>query len=235
MSRAPPFPTRRRSPSVTDGVSYMPSSAPGTSTTRPLQISRVGSRATTPDNSLPSYATPNTAPLGPSRPQRSELRARAEYSESERASISSSDPYRDSTSTSRPDNPSLTPYRVAPKSKSANNVSTATGNPQNLDYISVNGDQKISPSLNSALSAFRSAGSRKGQNLDVVDDHNYQRDRELEIEAEKAKQQRIRDKGLGFRTKGNVKRGEIDGMSIIYTSVTQLQILTTFFYDNSRS
>lgn len=74
------------------------------------------------------------------------------------------------------------------------------------------GDQAIYPSLSSSFSAFRSASSSKGQNLDEVEDCNYQKDRELEIEAEKARQQRIRDKGLA---KGNARRGEIDGMFII--------------------
>ena len=201
MSRTPPsFPSRR--PSVTNGASYMPSSAPGTSTTRPLQISRTGSRPTSPVNT--SYLPPNTAPLGPSRPRRSELRARVEYSEPERASISS-DPYRDrdSTSTSRSDYPS-TSYRVPPKSA---NPSTTIGSQSKQQVF--DGGQTISPSLSSSLSAFRSAGSSKGQNPDEVED-NYQRDRKLEIEAEKVRQQRIRDKGLA---KGNARRGEIDGSS----------------------
>lgn len=222
MSRTPAFPTRRRSPPVTNGVSYVPPSAPGTSTTRPLQISRTGSRPTSPVISHPPI---NTAPLSPSRPRRSELRSRAEYSETERASISSLDLYRrDSASTSRSDNHS-TPYRVPPKS--ANNMSTTVdsrSNPQGL-----NGDRTISPSF-----AFRSAGSSKGRNPDEVDDYNYQRDRELEIDAEKARQQRIRDNGLGLLKKGNVRRGEIDGMSIIYSSGTQLSEWI-LIYVNSRS
>jgi exocyst complex component 4 len=201
MSRTPPFPSRR--PSVTNGVSYIPSSAPGTSTIRPLQISRTGSRPTSPVYT--SYP-PNTAPLGPSRPRRSELRARVEYSEPERASISS-DPYRDrdSTSTSRSDYPS-TSYRVPPKSANTSTTMGSRSKQQGLD-----GDQTIPPSLSSSFSAFRSAGSSKGQHPDEVED-NYQRDRELEIEAEKARQQRIRDKGLA---KGNARRGEIDGMFIV--------------------
>ena len=227
MSRAPPFPTRRRSPSVTNG---MPSLTPGTSTTRPLQISRPGSQPTTPANAItsssPSYPPPNTAPLGPSRPQRSELRARADYSESERASISSLDPYRDNASASLRSEIFSTSYRtVAPNS--ANTVSKITDSRsklQRLEHISTNGDQLVSPSLNSALSAFRSAGSRKGQTpsdeVTVDDDYyKYQRDREIEIEAEMARQQRIRDNGLGFRTKGNARRGEIDGM--LFTSVLE--------------
>lgn len=203
MSRTPPFPSRR--PSVTNGVSYIPSSAPGTSTTRPLQISRAGSRPTSPVNTSPSYPPPNTAPLGPSRPRRSELRARVEYSEPERASISS-DPYRDrdSTSTSRSDYPS-TSYRVPPKSTNTNTTMGSRSRQQGLDGV-----QTVSPSL-SSFTAFRSADFSKGQNPDEVGD-NYQRDRELEIEAEKARQQRIRDKGLA---KGNARRGEIDGTFIV--------------------
>ena len=199
MSRAPPFPSRR--PSVTNGVSYMPSSAPGTSTTRPLQISRSGSRPTSP---IYTSYPPNTAPLGPSRPRRSELRARVEYSEPERASISS-DPYRDSTSTSRSDYPS-TSYRVPPKSANTSTTMASRSKQQGFD-----GDQTVSPSLSSSISAFRSAGSSRGQLPDEVED-NYQRDRKLEIEAEKARQQRIRDKGLA---KGNARRGEIDGIFIV--------------------
>ena len=201
MSRTPPFPSRR--PSVTNGVSYIPSSAPGTSTTRPLQISRTGSRPTSPVNTSPS---PYTAPLGPSRPRRSELRARVEHSESERASISS-DPYRDrdSASTSRSDYPS-TSYRGPPKSLNTSTTMDSRSRQQGLD-----GDQTLPPSLSSSISALRSAGSSKGQNPDE-DEDNYQRDRELEIEAEKAKQQRIRDKGLA---RGNARRGEIDGMFIV--------------------
>jgi len=90
-------------------------------------------------------------------------------------------------------------------------MSTTTGSRSKPQRLEANGDQT---SLNFASSVFQSAGSKKAQNPDEVDDYNYQRERELEIEAEKVRQQRIRDKGLGFRTKGNAKRGEIDGMSI---------------------
>ena len=197
----PPLSSRR--PSVTNGV---PSSAPGTSTTRPLQISRAGSRPTSPVNTSPPHYT---APLGPSRPRRSELRARAENSEPERSSISS-DPYRDrdSTNTSRSDYPN-TSYRGLPKSANTSATISSRSRQQGID-----GDQTIPPSLSSSISALWSAGSSNGQNPDEVED-NYQRDRELEIEAEKARQQRIRDKGLA---RGNARRGEIDGMFIVLES-----------------
>ena len=110
-------------------------------------------------------------------------------------------------------------------------MSTTTGSRSKQQRL--DGDQTVS-----SLSVFRSTGSSKGQN---PDDYNYQRDRELEIEAEKARQQRIRDNGLGLRTKGNTRRGEIDGMSITHkSSGTQLQLeisesILIMTYANSRS
>lgn len=214
MSRAPPFPTRRRSPSVTNAGLYssQPSSAPGTST-RPLQVSRpgTGSRPTTPINSFTpnssSLVPPSTAPIGPSRPQRSDLRTRAEYSGSERASTSSQDPYRDSIGTLRSD-VNGNPYRTPPNSANI----LASGPPprqrsQRLESpISDEGDDTTPTSLKSALSAFKSAGSRRRQ---TPEDDDYRREREIEIEAEKARQQRIRDRATGVR--GNGRAGEIDG------------------------
>lgn len=222
MSRAPPFPTRRRSPSVTNGSPYalQPASAPGTSSVKPLQISRPGSRPTTPINSFTSasptsYAPPSTAPLGPSRPQRSELRARAEYAGSERASTSSQEPYyRDSISTSRSEN-NGTSYRTAPNTAINGTTAAAAASrqrPQRIQSPVQDNEDATSPtSLNSALSAFKSAGSRRRQTEDS-EEYSYQRERELEIEAEKARQQRIRDRAPGIR-RGNTRAGEIDGTS----------------------
>ena len=218
MSRAPPFPTRRRSPSVTNGIAYtqaQPSSAPGTSTTRPLQIARPGSRPTTPvggytASSPSSYAPPNTAPLGPSRPQRSELRNRPEYANSDRtSSYSSQGPYnRDSIATSRSD-VSGTPYRTVPAS--ATNGPSARQRPSRVTSpVSDDGDNTTPTSLNTALSAFQSAGSKKRQVDD--DDYQYQRERELELAAEQSRQQRIRERAPGMRSRGNTRAGEIDGM-----------------------
>lgn len=219
MSRAPPFPTRRRSPSVTNAGLYssQPASAPGTST-RPLQISRPGttsSRPTTPVNSFtsnsPSLIPPSTAPIGPSRPQRSDLRTRAEYSGSERASTSSQDPYRDSIGTLRSE-VDVYPYRTLPNSS---NILTSEPPPRQRSQrfkspIQDKGDDTTPTSLTSALSAFKSAGSRRRQTPSDDDDQNYRRERELEIEAEKARQQRIRDRATGVRGKG--RAGEIDAV-----------------------
>jgi exocyst complex component 4 len=231
MSRAPPFPTRRRSPSITNTGLYtsQPLSAPGTSTTRPLQISRpgTGSRPTTPINPFtsnsPLLVPPSTAPIGPSWPQRSELRTHAGYSASERASTSSQDPFSDSIGASRLD-VGGTPYRTLPSSV---NIPTNGPPPRQRSQrlkspISDNGDETTPTSLNSALSAFKSAGSRRRQTPEDVDDYNYRRERELEIEAEKARQQRIRERAPGVRAKGRV--GEIDGK--ILNSACLLRTIT---------
>ncbi|KAF8913032.1 exocyst complex component sec8 [Gymnopilus junonius] len=206
MSRAPPFPTRRRSPSVTSGNSYIPpSSAPGTSTTRPLQISRPGSdRPTTPVSSYtstpPSYA-PNTAPLGPSRPQRSELRARVEYAGSERVSTSSQDLYRDSIGTTRSD------------ATSSASALASKHRPDHLLSPTADYDDGTTPtSLKSVLSAFQSAGSRRRLAPEDSDEYYYKQEREREIEAERARQQRIRDRAPGIRVKGSMRGGEIDAV-----------------------
>jgi hypothetical protein len=43
-------------------------------------------------------------------------------------------------------------------------------------------------------------------------DMEYQRERQEEMEAEKVRQQRIRDKVPGRRVNGNARAGDIDGM-----------------------
>ena len=218
MSRAPPFPTRRRSPSVNNGNSYAapPSSAPGTSTTRPLQISRPGSRPTTPVGShsvtSPSY-TPTTAPLGPSRPQRSELRARADHAASERVSTTSQD-YRDSSANG---------YLEGPGSAAA---SASRQRSDRLQSPSVDYDDGNTPtSLKSALSAFQSAGSRRRLVPEDSDEYYYKQEREREIEAEKVRQQKIRERAPGIRTKGSTRGGEIDGMCPASCRPVQLMTL----------
>lgn len=220
MSRAPPFPTRRRSPSASNGSPYQspPVSASGIAgTTRPLQISRpMSDRPTTPVGSYtsgsPSYSNAS-ATIGPSRPQRSERRARPDYTGSDRGSTFSQDTYnRDSVSTSRSDIPSS--FRPVPY-----NITTNTGPPPRnrpprlMSPVSDDGDSETPTSLTSALTAFQSAGSKRRQQSEDNDDYLYRREREEEIEAEKARQQRIRDKAPGMRNRGNTRGGEIDGTS----------------------
>ncbi|TFK36881.1 Sec8 exocyst complex component-specific domain-containing protein [Crucibulum laeve] len=214
MSRAPPFPTRRRSPSQTSGNPYatQSSSAPGNASTRPLQFSRPPSRPTTPSNSSlapssPGYGPPpNTAPIGPSRPQRSERRNRAsEYSASERASTSSQDPYRDSVHTARSDN--------GLPGRNGATIPSERPKLQRLQSVpSEDGADTTPTSLTSALSAFQSAGSRRRKMTLDEEDVEYQRERENEIEAEKARQQRIREKAPGRKANGSARKGDIDAV-----------------------
>jgi exocyst complex component 4 len=220
MSRAPPFPTRRRSPSASNGSQYQspPVSAPGTAgSTRPLQISRpVSSRSTTPVGSYtsgsPSYSNASAA-IGPSRPQRSERRARPDYTGSDRGSTFSQDAYnRDSVSTSRSDIPSS--YRPVPNNIITNNGPPPRNRPPRLlSPVSDDGSTTTPTSLSSALTAFQSAASRRRQQSEDNDDYVYRKEREEEIEAEKVRQQRIRDKAPGMRNRGNTRGGEIDGTS----------------------
>jgi exocyst complex component 4 len=206
MSRVPPFPTsRRRSPSNANRPISPPISAPGYSNTRPLHIPR----SSTPTNSNGPYVSgspqqyglpPNSAPLGPSRPQRSELRARASDYSSDRGSVVSSDVYRESMAESEA-------YNVNPAPPSRSRTPRQATSP-----YSANGDNTTPTSLNSALSAFKSAVARK-KTLESDDAEYWSREREREIEEEKARQQRIRDRVPGLNVvKGKKRAGEIDGV-----------------------
>ncbi len=215
MSRAPPFPTRRgRSPSFTNGTPTIsgPISAPTPSMpTRPLQIGRTPSRPTTPGNSnsttststSPRAAPPNTAPIGPSRPQRSELRNRA-------SNISdSASSYRDSMSTTRSD------YSLPSRSRQPGmpQASSSRPTPPRLKSAgSINGSETTPPALSSVLSAFKSAGRERAM-TNGSDDFDYQRERREELEAERIRQQKIREKVPGRRTNGRARTGDIDGAS----------------------
>ncbi|KAG6830294.1 hypothetical protein H0H92_001372 [Tricholoma furcatifolium] len=213
MSRAPPFPTRHRSPSVNGSNISLPNPFPPTASpgTRPLQISRPSERSTTPGNGSyppqsPRLPPPHPSSGGPSRPQRSELRTRVpDYDNSEQAS------YRDSISTTRSDislsarpQASALGSNVTPKSKSR---------PQRLQSpIADEGDLSTPASLASALSAFKSAGSRRRAMTMENEDLEYQTERQNEIEAERARQQRIRDKVPGRRINGKARAGDIDAV-----------------------
>ncbi|KAG6855659.1 hypothetical protein H0H87_012345 [Tephrocybe sp. NHM501043] len=217
MSRAPPFPTRRRSPSI-NGASISspnPFSPNASSGTRPLQISRpMPERSTTPGNGSyppqsPRLAPPNPSSGGPSRPQRSELRSRiSDYENTEQAS------YRDSISTMHSD-VSLS-SRPRTGASSPNVVTKPKPRPQRLQSpVTDEGDLSTPTSLASALSAFKSAGSRRRGMTSDTDDLDFQTERQTEIEAERARQQRIRDKVPGRRTNGKAGAGDIDGMCCV--------------------
>lgn len=209
MSRAQQF----YQPTATGAGQYdsQPLSAPGPSTTRPLQFSRSAAR---PMNAIgssflqdsSSYAPPNTAPLAPYRPQRSELRHRRDVSTSERASFASQDQYRDSVATSHSDFVGR-PYQGLPSS--ANTGPLRPQYPQSA--VQANADQTSPGSIHSAVSAMNSVGLRRRQTAeDEEEDTQYQRERQLELEAERARQQRIREKAPGMRSRGT-RAGEIDG------------------------
>ncbi|KAJ7783589.1 exocyst complex component sec8 [Mycena maculata] len=198
MSRAPPpFPNRRvRTPSLSNGNGPAP---PSSNSTRPLQIARPPSRPTTPSNSGQISSSPrgppNTAPGGPSRPQRSELRSRgSDYApSSSRDSIATDSSYRSRPSASS--NPA-TPAGSRPK-------------PQRLRSAPTDDEQTTPTSLTSVMSAFQSAGTRRrGTNEEM----EYQRERREEMEAEKLRQQRIRDKAPGRRLNGKARAGDIDAV-----------------------
>lgn len=210
MSRAPPFPTRRtRSPSLSNSSS----TNPGASGTRPLQIVRPPSRPTTPSNS--SYIS-GTSPRGlpsaptPSRPQRSELRSRAaEQQGSDRGSTSSRDYQRESAVglvTSLVCGLLLTLFQYQ-----KSNTATPSNRSQPNEERYIDNGEATPTSLSTVMSAFKTAGRRRAMTNDD-DDLDYQRERQSEINAEKSRQQRIRDKVPGRRTNGKPYTGDIDGV-----------------------
>ncbi|KAG6821359.1 hypothetical protein H0H93_014156 [Arthromyces matolae] len=212
MSRAPPFPTRR-SPSV-NGNNVSSTNPLSPTSVRPLQISRptTAERSLTPANAFlpppsPRLAPPNAFPVGPARPQRSELRSKPSDfdNNSEKAS------YRDSISTTRSD-VSL-PSRPGPGPISPNVANKSKHRPQRLQSPVTDEENLSTPtSLTSALSAFKSAGSRRREMQNDPDEMDYLLERQTAIDAEKARQQRIRDKVPGRRTTGKARTGDIDAV-----------------------
>jgi len=207
MSRAPPFPTHRQSPShaaVATSPSPSPFSPSSPSGARPFQISRPDLSTATGNGYITSQ---NAQPSGPSRPQRSELRNRAsDYDPSESTS------HRDSVSTTR-SVASLQRPRGLP---SSNPNTPSRPRPRRLNSpVSDDGEQPTPASLNSALSAFKSAGARRRAMTDASDSTDYHMDRQSEMEAEKVRQQRIRDRVPGRRIKGSAPAGDVDGTTSI--------------------
>lgn len=211
MSRAPPFPTSRgRSDSLSNsnGSQYSAMAAG----TRPLQISRQPSRPTTPSNasfvsSSPRGNIPNTSSVGPSRPQRSELRSRGSEYSTERVS------YADSSTTSTRSDVSQT-YRPRPSgSGTTGTPANVRPRPPRLKSIPTapTDDEQTPSTLSSVMSAFQSAGTRRRAMTNDSEDMDYQKERRDEIEAEKVRQQRIKDKVPGRRVNGKARTGDIDG------------------------
>jgi exocyst complex component 4 len=61
------------------------------------------------------------------------------------------------------------------------------------------------------MSAFQSAGSRRRAMTNESEDMDYEIERRNELQAEKVRQQRIRDKVPGRRINGKTRAGDIDG------------------------
>ncbi|KAH0578249.1 hypothetical protein H2248_004027 [Termitomyces sp. 'cryptogamus'] len=157
MSRAPPFPTP----------------------TRPLLISRPTAGNSPDPSPSPRLAPSNPSSSGPARPQRSELRSRAPgHDSSEQAS------YRDSLSTIRSDASLASRSRLG--AISSNVVAKSKPRPQPLQGPVSDEEYLSTPtSLASALSAFKSAGSRTRDVVNESDDLEYQAERQNAIEERK--------------------------------------------------
>lgn len=193
MSRAPHF-SRQRSTSTSNN--NPPGVAPMSATVRPLQINR----PSTPGNASPRHI-PTTSQLGPSRPQRSELRNR--HLEQDRISSSSREPIRDSSSTTHSDAPAIQP--------NGSPTSRARPNPQRM--TSQDSELASPAALSSVVSAFQSAGSRRRAMTNGSDEVEFERVRRQELEDDKRRQQRIRERVPGRKATGRANTGDIDGMS----------------------
>jgi len=187
MSRLPPFPTSRRSSSQTRQSPQPPPA------TRPLHITR-------PAYTSRSDSPTNTTPVGPARPRRSELRDRRVENGKERASIVAfEDRYRDSAITTHSGEPRSQQESPHPSANRKTTEHTSTG------------AETTSTSLASALDAFHSAGtSRRRRMTNGSDEYSYHRQRQEEMEAEKARQQRYQERAL--RKTRTARIGDVDGM-----------------------
>ncbi|KAJ4485935.1 Sec8 exocyst complex component-specific domain-containing protein [Lentinula aciculospora] len=143
------------------------------------------SRPTTPSSN--SYASDSTR--GPSRPQRSELRSR--NSETDRNSISSN------STASRTVRTSPTGPRQPQRQRTGDSEFN---------------DDATSPTLNTVLSAFQVAGTRRRAMTNGSDDFEYQRMREEERAAEMARQQQYQKRMAGKRGPARPRPGDIDAV-----------------------
>ena len=197
MSRIPAYPPERarraRSPSVSESGA----------TTRPLQINRPPTRPTTPSGS----SVASGSPRGPIRPTRSGLRSRqvSEVSVPDRSSMDSRTT-RDSRETYDGRPAGLPEGPQGSRSRVVSNASQQT-RPQNPSSSS--SPQEKSPTAIAAIAAFQHFGRRRGT-IDAADEE-YERQRQQEIETQKARQRKIREKVPGRHATGKAKAGDIDG------------------------
>lgn len=164
--------------------------------TRPLNVPRSPSRPTTPSSALPRGPPPSTD--GPSRPQRSELRVRSNHD--------NYDPARDSTHTDasgsyRQPRPSASGHATPPSSSRAR---TQKQRGPSMD------DEDTSPVMSNIMSAFQAAGRRRGMTNDSME-YEHRSTRQVEVEQENKRQERIRARAPGRKNTGQARAGDVDG------------------------
>ena len=131
----------------------------------------------------------------------------SDYSGSDHLSAS----YRDSVSTMQSD-VSSTQRQWGGSIANSSTPSKSRQKPQRLQSVSSDDSGQTTPaSLVSAMSAFQSAGSRRRAMTNESEDREYEIERQNELQAEHARQQRIRDKVPGRRINGKARAGDIDG------------------------
>ncbi|VDB99571.1 unnamed protein product [Peniophora sp. CBMAI 1063] len=187
---------------------------PSQSGTRPLVISRP-TRPTTPTSNgsvpQPLHGSPSNAP---SRPDRSAYRAPRpplDYPASDSPSYSRPPRERerqDSVSTTRSDASMPYPaHRNGGPTAAARPPRNRPNRSGTVGTVSSDGDGESPASLGNVLSAFAGASRKK-----TLDDEEWERMRQEELEAEQRRQKRIRDKVPGRRTNGRAKAGDIDAI-----------------------
>ena len=198
MSRQPPsFPSKRPPLRGIDTSSNSPA------TTKPLQINRPP-RPTTPSN---GSVISSGSPTGPSRPQRSELRANKapDYAISDAVYQARAPPRdrKDSASTTRSELSASNTYRTANGNASSPRTRrTARSGTEDSDVTSP-------ASLTTVLSAFQS-GLRKKTTRSY--DEDQRAERQQAMEAEVVTQERIKRRIPGRGQNGSARAGDIDGM-----------------------
>ncbi|KAG8219664.1 hypothetical protein J3R82DRAFT_619 [Butyriboletus roseoflavus] len=231
MSRVPfesqPTSRRTRTPSISsplpNPLNY-PASLPAT---RPLQIARAPSRPSTPSNAAfssssskaPAFSSPNR----PHRPQRSDLRPRqpSDYSASERTSTSSRI-INDFNARERRDSASTTLSDASIQHRPIGSISLSTKprlDPPHSATSELPGSPlsstTSSPALFTAMAAFRDAGEvnfRRHELANGNDEVNYELERRLEVEREKARQDRIKERMPYRKPIAKTQTGEIDAI-----------------------
>lgn len=236
MSRETQSTRRTRTPSISNPLPNplnYPTSLP---TTRPLQIAR----PSTPTNAAFSSpkAPPFSSPNRPHRPQRSDLRPRqpSDYSASERTSTSSRI-VNDLNTRERRDSSSTTLSDASIQHRPIGSISLPTKPRLDLPRsgtIELSASPTLSsttasPALSAAMAAFRDAGEtnlRRRELANGNDEGNYELERRSEVEREKARQERIKERMPYRKPTAKGKTGEIDGQFkalISYSSRTRPQ------------